>query len=226
MAGFECLRCGTCCCSYYIVSLPHEVEKQASLLGIPEKDFIRGKMQLYLQLFPAKASGGKINVMAEGIPKKILKKITARLGFRPENFIALPMLCFERRKKGECIFYSSGSGCLIYSARPEECRLFPFISMGKNPDFRKIYGFCKGLQETGAGAIKGQGVCEVTGFKWDYWAAQKHFNETARYLGEARSKGFKEIWKIWPLKGVCLLEGKFLCKISEKDFFGAVMPHQ
>ena len=221
MFTFNCLRCGECCRSYYIVSLPHEVKGQASFLGISEKDFVQGKMQLYLQLFPAEPSEGKMNIAAEGLPKKILKKIEARLGFRPENFIALPMLCFKRAGPGmgagkakawlgACIFYDSKKGCAIYSVRPDECRLFPFISMDKDADFRKIYRFCKGLQ-------KGPLV-----IKWDYEAVQAHFRETAKYLSEAKKKGFKATWKNWPANGVCLLEGKLLCKISEKEFFEAL----
>ncbi|VVB98900.1 Putative zinc- or iron-chelating domain protein [uncultured archaeon] len=218
MNGFECLRCGECCRRYYIVSLPEEVERQAELVKIPGKDFVHGKMQLYLQLFPAEPSGDKITVTSKDLPKRLYRKIENALGFMPSNFIALPLLCFKRTlgSLGCCIFYDSKKGCTIYPARPKECCLFPFISLKESADYATLYPFCKGLAASHSASYAGMGHASK---------AKEHFAEVAEHLGEVKEKGFKKIWKYWPKSGVCLLEGNFLCKISEKDFFAAIKPY-
>ncbi|HIH09804.1 MAG TPA: YkgJ family cysteine cluster protein [Candidatus Diapherotrites archaeon] len=213
MLNFKCGRCGECCKRYYVVSLPSEVKAQAALLKMPEKDFIKGNMLLFLQLFPSDHNDKKITVSSELLPKKFVALSESHLGRMPDFFIMLPLLAFRRRESGECTFYGSkNAGCNIYNARPAECRLFPFISDKKTDDYSKLYPFCQGLKLEG----DDRSYLDL-GFI--------HFEKMARYFSLVKEKGFSSLWGSWPKEGVILLTDKLLGKISEKDFFGMLGPY-
>ena len=212
MLNFQCQRCGECCKRYYIISLPNEVPGQARLKGIPEGDFIARNMQLFLQLFPAEHSEGRIMVSSSFVPRKFLEKVEGHMGRVPEFFIALPMLAFRRREDGSCTFYDShNSGCTIYGERPLECRLFPFISDKKVQDYSKLYPFCEGLKHEDANKSYAD-------------LSFVHFRQVADYFGEVKENGFSALWKSWPREGVCLFTDKLLGPISEEEFFGVIAP--
>ncbi len=210
---FKCQRCGECCKRYYIISLPHEVEKQATFKGLPREEFIEKHMQLFLQLFPAEHSEGKIQVSSSLVPKKFLGKIEGELSGLPDFFIALPLLVFKRREGGECTFYDSNSGCTIYPARPAECRLFPFISDKKAQNYAELYPFCHGLKARDDKAS----YLDLSFI---------HFRQVAEYFGTVKEKGFGAVWKKWPQEGICLFKDKLLGPINEQEFFQAIAPYK
>ncbi len=50
-----------------------------------------------------------------------LEEIFSRFTHREQKYRVLNELL-----NGDCIFFREGKGCIIYSARPEQCRTFPF----------------------------------------------------------------------------------------------------
>ncbi|MBI4210889.1 MAG: YkgJ family cysteine cluster protein [Candidatus Diapherotrites archaeon] len=214
MYDFKCQRCGECCKRYYIISLPGEVSAQASLKGLEEGDFIARNMQLFLQLFPAEHGGSRINVSSSLVPRKFLDMISGHAGHIPEFFLALPMLAFRRREDGSCTFYDSGnSGCTIYSERPLECRLFPFVSDRKPDDYSKLYPFCHGLRHKDSNKTYAD-------------LSFVHFRQVADYFGMVKEKGFSGVWNSWPNGGVCLFTDKLLGPITADEFFGVIAPYK
>ncbi len=87
--------------------------------------------------------------------KDELSGISEILGLRPAEFREkhLELSRGRRRLNGEydkpCIFFREGEGCLIYEARPRQCRSFPFwLEHMKDPEnFAEIAGFCRGVKE-------------------------------------------------------------------------------
>ena len=214
MSNFECQRCGECCKRYYIISLPHEVLRQAKHKGLTREEFIQKHMQLFLQFFPAEHSKEKIMVSSSLVPKEIATKLEGHLGKMPDFLIALPMLVFRRRENGSCTFYDEKNrACTIYQERPLECRLFPFISDKKAQDYAGLYPFCAGLQKAGA---------EVSFVD----KSKAHFDEVSEYFREVQKNGFSKIWGSWPKEGVCLFTDKLVGHISESEFFGTIGPYK
>lgn len=210
---FKCHRCGECCRRYFIITLPHELKKQAKFAKLDEKGFIERNAQLFLQLFPSGQSDTKISISSRLLPKRVASLVEKEHGHLPEFLIALPMIAFRRKENGACIFFDEGSsGCTIYPARPLECILFPFISEKKTDDYSKLYPFCKGLKSKG-------------GLSYHDFS-QMHFKEVADYCAEVKAKGFASLWKHWPKEGVLLLQEKLLGKIGEKEFFEAIAPYK
>jgi len=185
------------------------MQKQADFLKIPIGEFIENRTQLFLQLFPSEYRTDKPLISSSLVPKKFLEKIEKSIGYMPEFFIALPMLVFKRKENGECTFYESNSGCTIYSVRPVECRLFPFISDKKVEDYSKLYPFCHGLKAK-------------DGEKSYIDISHLHFRQVANYFGEVKEKGFISLWNKWPSSGVCLFTDQLLGDISEKEFFESI----
>jgi Fe-S-cluster containining protein len=50
------------------------------------------------------------------------------------------------RPNGDCIFYQEGQGCSVYSARPLQCRTFPFWPehLRRPSDWEKLKAECEG----------------------------------------------------------------------------------
>jgi Fe-S-cluster containining protein len=211
---FKCHRCGECCKRYFIITLPHELKKQAEFMGITEKEFIENNTQLFLQLFPFGQSDAKISISSVMLPKRIANLIESVHGHLPDFLIALPMLAFKRRENGACKFFDEGkSCCTIYPVRPLECILFPFISEKKAENYSRLYPFCKGLKDK-------DGKLSYADF------SQIHFNEVSNYCKSIKEKGFSSIWKHWPNKGVLLFQEKLLGEINEKEFFETMLPYK
>ncbi len=213
MLNFSCQRCGECCKKYFIVSLPHEVEKQAKLLGMQRKEFIVEKMQLFLQVFPSGFREEKLLVSSSFLPKKIAEKIGEKALCLPDLLVVVPALVFRRDEEGYCVNYGrQNSACTVYSERPCECRLFPFISEKKTGDYSKLYPFCHGLKERDS---------EKSYVDLSFI----HFGQVNKYLETVRKEGFSSVWKQWPSQGVLLYEDNLVGQITEEEFFGALGPY-
>ncbi len=223
---FSCQRCGECCKRYFIVSTPRELQEQVKFRGMELREFLDTHCQLFLQIFPfeqapqkesQEGQAEKPKVHKNLLPSRIAKLVEQATGTLAEYFIVLPMICFQRAKDGACTFYtqdgSGAGGCSIYSARPMECRLFPFISMEKDADYSKLYPFCHGLK------FKDE--------KLNYTDISfVHFKQTADYFSQMMEKGFCELWKMWPGNGVLLYRDKKIGEITEQEFFQAIAPYK
>lgn len=209
--GFNCRRCGACCNSYWITMLPGERAAMARELKISEKQFTDKYSILLLQLFPAPLMKQKaLLVPAKKLPKKIFSKIKKQLKEPPECFVALPSIAFKRGK-GVCVLFDrKKSACLVHGSKPGQCTLFPFISLGEEPDFCSLYGFCAGLKNW-QGAPAG----------WKERVAA-HYANFSKYLESVQENGFRRVWGHWPKSGMLLLKNKECCKISKKDFFAII----
>ena len=121
----------------------------------------------------------------------------------PPYFIVLASIAFRRGKNGTCIFLSKNL-CKIYSARPKQCALFPFISMDKKP-LKKQYAFCKALSSGSLGKID-----------------KAQAKNVSAYFESVAKKAFEKIWPALPSSGVVCLENREFKKISKKEFLGIV----
>ncbi|HZX20583.1 MAG TPA: YkgJ family cysteine cluster protein [archaeon] len=210
MLNFECQRCGECCKRYYIVSLPEEVNRQAKFLGETKKEFIETHCQLFLHLFAREYSQDKIVVSSTLMPKHICDSIESVNGFLPNFFIAVPAIVFKRKEDGFCEFYNKElPGCGIYSERPLECRMFPFISDKAISDYANEYKFCEGLH------FKDEKKSYVD-------ASWMHFEQIKEYCDSLREKGFTSVWPAWPEKGVVLFENHLIGEINSHEFLDSI----
>ncbi len=203
---FVCQRCLECCKRYWIALTPAEAKKQASFLQIPLKEFIQKFCVIYLQLFPSEFQEEKNVLFNSFLPKTVAAALQAKTGFLPQHLKVLPMLALQRNEKACIHLDEANKACKIYSARPKQCELFPFISLKDVKDFSKIYPFCVGLQKTGK-------------FKEGWKEEQeKHFKENAEYFDSLREQEFEEFWPEIPIKGIVLFKDEELCEISRKEF--------
>jgi len=192
------LGCDECCKRYWITLLPKEAKKISGLLKISEKKFMQKYCLLHLNLFPTEKKTG-MAVSSALIPKTIAKKAEKKLGKLPGFFILLPGIVLKRSEKGECISLSNKM-CEIYSVRPEQCSLFPFISMDKK-DLKQQYPFCRALEKGMKGSLD-----------------KPHLKNVNAYFAEIEKNGFESLWAFVPESGIVCIENKFLCRISKKDF--------
>ncbi|MDD5163133.1 MAG: YkgJ family cysteine cluster protein [Candidatus ainarchaeum sp.] len=196
------MACSECCRRYWITVLPKELEKQARLLRISEKNFIEKNCVLHLNLFPVEGPGGPLVVSSVFLPKKIASKLKKHFEPLPSHFIVLPSIAFKRGKNGACIFLSKNL-CKIYRARPRQCELFPFISIEKI-DLALEYSFCMALKHKPK-------IPRVL-------LEKAQLLNVTKYFEAVEKNGFENIWGFLPKKGVACLENNFLCAISKKDF--------
>lgn len=202
----KALGCMECCKRYWISVFPKEEKKAAFLLEKTEKDFLEKHCLLQAQLYPApQKSKNRLIIPLTRIPKKFHSKIKKETGFLPEFFLVLPTIVFKRNKKS-CEFLNQKNGlCKIYSVRPEQCRLFPFISFTERP-LKKQYPFCAFLQKKNP--------------KKDFSASlKKQLKKTKEYFELVEKNGFRKTWAFFPKKGFLRLDTFFLGNISKKDFF-------
>ncbi|HLD58345.1 MAG TPA: YkgJ family cysteine cluster protein [archaeon] len=200
------LNCSECCRKYWITILPTELKKAAKLMRLGEKSFIEKYCVLHLNLFPAHNADSGLGVSSVFLPKKIAQKIRAQTGGLHSHYILLPSIAFKREKSA-CTFLSRNM-CRIYSARPRQCALFPFISIAQK-NLPREYPFCKALSQRNARIPKD--LLEKT-----------QLLDISSYFKSVSKKGFGKIWKFLPKKGVVCLENNFLCGISKKDFLELV----
>ena len=206
---FNCKSCGECCKRYSITVLPEEAKAEAELLGIGVQEFVEKYCRLYLELFPMNPKENSLVLSQELLPKRIVEGIEALLG-KPaeEHYLVLPMLAF--RKEEYCVFFEFESRkCKIHSAKPAQCRFFPFISIKPNPDFKIMYPFCAGLREMAE--AKGNGAYGM-----------EHYAAVRGYFEGIKENGFPNYWAALPESGIALLEGKEICEISGEEFAQAI----
>lgn len=205
---FDCTNCGECCKRYFIQILPDDAKKISKFMGIPEKEFIRDYAQLFMQFFTGSFKSGFL------LPSAFLKKdffnsIKELKSFAPNEVMALPTLAFKR-SNDSCVFLTASTKCKIYPSRPEQCVLFPFISLKKNEqNFLELYPFCKGLQKAGAKAK----------FKNK---SEAHFKRTADYFNKVKKQGFESQWKHIPKTGIAVLESKKIGSITRDEFMAII----
>jgi len=206
---FSCKSCGECCKRYSITVLPEEAKAEAELLGIAPEEFISNYCRLYLELFPMNPKENSLVLPQESLPRRIAEGIESMLG-KPveEHYLVLPMIAF--RKNEYCVFFDAETKkCGIHSAKPAQCKLFPFISIKPNPDFKIMYPFCAGLREMAE--TKGNGAYGM-----------EHYAAVRAYFEGVKENGFSHYWPSLPEGGVALLEGKTVCEISKGEFAQAI----
>ena len=137
----------------------------------------------------------------EQFPEKLRKRLSKKTSSK--FFLVLPSIAFKRSGK-KCAMLSTTGLCKIHAARPMQCKLFPLIGLKEKTSLKKAYSFCKGLK--GSERI-------------DLRKNQAHYKRVKAYFELVKNKGFKRAWKQWPSKGIVLLEGEKIAKISEREFF-------
>ncbi|MFH1588277.1 MAG: YkgJ family cysteine cluster protein [Candidatus Diapherotrites archaeon] len=201
---FDCSNCGTCCKKYFIQILPEEAKKISKFMGIPEEEFISDYTQLFMQFFVGEFKAGFL-LPSAFLEKKFFNSIKELKSFAPKEVMALPTLAFKRTKNA-CTFLMDSNKCRIYSERPLQCVLFPFISLDKNePNFLELYPFCLGLRKASKDAK----------FKNN---SQKHFKKTSDYFTKVKKQGFESQWKYLPKTGVAVLESTKIGSINRTEF--------
>lgn len=198
-----CSNCQECCKTYNITLLPEEAERIRKKLKLKEKEFMEKYCDLTLQFFPAKKSKNPFTVSRKKIPKKIIEKIKEKSN--SNYFFVLPNISLKKKQK--CIFLKN-SLCSVHSVKPEQCVLFPFISLKKETAFWKKYPFC--------GLLK-QGFQPEKGFKEK---SKAHYEKVKNYFGLIKKKGFVSVWKELPEKGKAFFKDEKLCKITKNEFLG------
>ncbi|MFH1663836.1 MAG: YkgJ family cysteine cluster protein [archaeon] len=196
-----CSACQECCKRYNITLLPKEAEKIAKKLGLSKKEFIEKNCELMLQFFPSGKTENFFAVKKQVVPEKILEKLEKHSD--SDYFFVLPNISLK--KKEHCVFLENGL-CTIHEAKPMQCKLFPFISLKKETDFKKSYSFC---------ALLKQGFKHEKDFQEK---SQAHYENIKNYFDKIKKQGFNSIWKILPKKGNAFFEDKRLCELSKEDF--------
>jgi len=196
-----CSACQNCCKKYNITLLPKEAKRIALNLNLREKAFIEEYCDLTLQFFPAFNSKNFFVLSKKNITKKIQEKLKNHSN--SSYFFVLPNISLKNNKK--CVFLEKGL-CRIHSVKPEQCRLFPFISLKKETSFWKKYPFCKLLEK---------GFQPEKDFKQK---SEKHYRKITRNFDGIQEKGFTFVWKNLPKTGNAFFKDKKICKITKNDF--------
>ncbi|PIU21457.1 MAG: hypothetical protein COT15_02200 [Candidatus Diapherotrites archaeon CG08_land_8_20_14_0_20_34_12] len=139
-----------CCKHYYITLLPFEAKKLAKSLKISLTDFLQKYAIQYFKEISFESSGKKI----------LLQNIALK------------------RIEGKCIMLSDENLCKAYSARPKQCKLFPFLALDESSDIKKAYQFCLLVQQS----------CRKPTFD------KKHYEKVKQYYQDVEEKGFENVW--------------------------------
>ena len=196
-----CSGCQECCKQYNITLLPEETKRISKKLNLSEKEFIEKYCELMIQFFPSFNSKNPFVLHYLKLPKKFREKLKEQT--QSKYFFVLPNLAIKKTKK--CVFLENGL-CAIHSVKPEQCNLFPFISLKKETSFWKKYPFCELLKQ---------------GFKPEKTFAEKsekHYAKVKEYFEEIKEKGFEKKWKILPEKGNAFYKDEKIALISKNEF--------
>ena len=198
-----CLSCAECCKRYSITVLPEESKKIAKLLEKKEKDFLENDCVVSAKLFP-KSVQGVLTYPTTFFPKRVYSMLERELGRNnvPGSFFVVPQVILMRELEGQrniCSFLGEENKCSIYSARPEPCRLFPFIAM---PGIREQYPFCPVYQRTYRDLSK---------------ESRAYYKKVKQYFRKVHSKGFSALWESPPLQGPIFLSDKQIGTISLEE---------
>ncbi len=200
-----CSNCKQCCKQYNITLLPKEAEKIRKKLNLTEKTFVQQYCDLSLQFFPSFESENYFVINKELISEKIKKKLIKKSN--AEYFFVLPSISLK--KTSYCVFLKNGL-CEIHEVKPEQCSLFPFISLKKQTNFKESYSFCELL---------------IQGFKPEKEFKEKskqHYENIKNCFNKIKEKGFNSVWKILPEKGNVFFEDKKISEITKKDFLDLI----
>lgn len=205
-----CLSCGECCKRYWITVLPTEAQKISRMIGKSKKEFLENDCVLNVKLYP-KSTPGMLTFPTFLLPERILDLIKKELDLVPQSFFVVPQVVLRREEKSmfdfrekmtkmetrrACVFLNPENACVIYSARPKPCELFPFIVM---PGFSENYPFCLLFQKT----------------RRDYAIESKiYYKKIKDYFKSVNDKGFSYIWISPPKKGILFLQEKEIGEIS------------
>jgi Fe-S-cluster containining protein len=193
-----CLSCGECCKRYYITLLKDDGGQRISKkLKLSKKNFLEKYCELHVKIFP-KTTKGILTFPTVFFPQAIGEKIKNVLGYSPESFFVLPQIVLKRNE-GSCTFLRNDNSCVVYSARPEPCKLFPFIVL---PGYRESYPFCELFQKTNKDYSK---------------KSSSYYKKVKKYFKEIDRKGFTSYWKTPPLSGKIFLNETLIGEINLKE---------
>ncbi len=183
----KCLECGAECCKrWHITLLPMEAQRIAKFNGQQLQEFIEKKCILLLQLFP-QVNEAELSFSSTFLPRKAIDFF----GFTgQEKLLFLPWIALKRFGK-KCIFLSNGK-CKIYSVKPKQCELFPFISLEAG-SLKKKYPYCL--------LLKGSEKATLD---------LKHKKAVEYYFHKIALNGFLSVWRFLPSKAIVSFNGKEL----------------
>jgi len=196
-----CSACQECCKQYNITLLPEEAKKIEKKLNLIEKEFIEKYCDLSIQFFPSFNSKNPFVLHYLKLPKKFREKLKEKTNLK--YFFVLPNLALKKTKK--CVFLEKGL-CTIHEVKPEQCKLFPFISLKKETSFWKKYPFCNLLKQ---------------GFKPEknfMEKSEKHYEKIKEYFEKVKENGFKSEWKNLPEKGNAFYKDEKITQITKNEF--------
>lgn len=147
-----------CCKHYYITLLPFEAEKLAKSMKLSLVDFLK---KYTIQYFK--------EISFESSNKKILLQNLAL-----------------KRIDGKCVLLSDENLCKEYSARPRQCKLFPFLALDESSDLKKAYPFCILVQQLNHKPT------------FD----KNHYQKVKKYYQEVEEIGFENVWSALPKEKV------------------------
>ena len=208
-----CLSCGECCKRYWITVLPEEAKKVVRLKGMQLREFLENDCILNVKLY-RKTTPGVLTYPTAFFPKRIYELLKKELGLVPQSFFVVPQVVLKREEKivfnflnkkskkemrSACVFLKPENVCGIYEARPEPCKLFPFIAM---PDFREQYPFC---------------LLYLKSSK-DYSIESRiYYKKVQHYFKKVHESGFLGLWRHPPLTGLIFLGEKQIGKITLRE---------
>jgi len=143
-----------CCRHYYITLLPFEAKKLAKSMKLSLKDFLENYTIQYFKEISFELSGKKI----------LLQNIAMK------------------RINSACILLSEENLCKVYSARPRQCKLFPFLALDESSDITKAYPFCLLVQNS----------CRKPTFD------KSHYAKIKKYYEDVGQHGFGNVWPFLP----------------------------
>jgi Fe-S-cluster containining protein len=189
-----CLSCGECCKRYYITLLKDEIIPIAKNLRISQKKFLAEYCELHVKIFP-KSTPGILTFPTIFFPQSVGELIKNNLGHSPQGFFVLPQIALKR-EGGICPFLPKDLACEIYKARPEPCKLFPYIAV---PGYRENYPFCPLFRK-----------------QWKDYSkkSRSYFKKVKNYFHEIEEKGFKKFWKNPSTTGKIFLNETLMGKIT------------
>ncbi len=199
----QSLGCQKCCETYWITLLPHEAKTLAKSQNLSLSQFLQKKCLLDLQLFPSETSQG-LSFPTNRLNQKTQDRILEYFGFLPQNMLGLPGVALKRKPAGQCTFLAKNGLCNVYDHRPNQCRLFPFISYEKQL-LHETYRFCAFLQAEKP---------KTNPFENDQ---REQAKTVAAYFNQIEKNGLRAVWSDLPAKGNLRLGGTVIGKLSKKE---------
>jgi|GEM_PF-1107521 len=208
-----CLACGECCKRYWITVLPEEATKIAKILDKQKKDFLENDCILQVKLYP-KSTPGVLTFPSTFFPKRVFDLLKRNGAGNHQSFFVVPQVVLRREektvfnfiekrtkteKRNACVFLSPENMCRVYEARPEPCKLFPFIAM---PGLREQYPFC--------GLFKSTQKNLSVESKIYYQKIQTYFRKIDNF-------GFGFVWRNPPKRGVLFLNETQIGEVSLEE---------